>query len=114
MVDVTVYDDNILQQFADSLYQQAKWIVLWTASLYGLTAFLFSVALIIMVFALRPQMVSAYSGNTPIMVILVVTGAGIAAGANAGNAKAFNLKLQAQQILCQRQTEINTRGKINS
>ncbi|MFZ3279096.1 MAG: hypothetical protein WA182_19535 [Candidatus Sulfotelmatobacter sp.] len=33
---------------------------------------------------------------------------GIAAGVGAGRLKAFNLKLEAQKLLCQRQIEQNT------
>jgi F0F1-type ATP synthase assembly protein I len=49
------------------------------------------------------------AGNQGVLVVLVLTLVGIIAGVDAGRRKAFYLKLQAQQILCQRQTEINTR-----
>jgi hypothetical protein len=41
-------------------------------------------------------------------IVGVVTLLAIAAGVSAGRTKAFQLKLQAQQILCQRQIEANT------
>jgi hypothetical protein len=38
---MTTYEENILQKYADDLYQQAKWIVFWTAVRYGAGVFLF-------------------------------------------------------------------------
>ena len=105
---VTTYDENVLQQYADSLYRQAKWIVVWTAVRYGLTVFLVSLVLVLAVGSLKG--VNADTGNTEVIVVLILTLVGIVAGVDAGRRKAFNLKLQAQQILCQRQTEINTRA----
>jgi hypothetical protein len=41
---VTTYDENVLQQYADTLYRQAKGIVLWTALKYGFFTFVVAVA----------------------------------------------------------------------
>lgn len=44
----------------------------------------------------------------------VAVGMGVVAvlvGIDVGRKKAFRLKLQAQQILCQRQIEVNTRAR---
>ena len=105
MCGVTTYDENVLQQYADDLYQQAKWIVVMSALRYGAAVFLVSFVANIVI-ANTQKHVPADSG---MMLVLFLTLIGVLAGAGAGRRKAFMLKLQAQQILCQRQTEINTR-----
>jgi hypothetical protein len=104
---VITYDENILQQYADSLYRQAKWIVFFTAARYGVVVF-FVAAVLGALIGLEKR-VGVDAANTGVIWILVLTLIGVAVGVDAGKRKAFNLKLQAQQILCQRQTEINTR-----
>ena len=108
MCGVTNYDENVLQQYADDLYKQAKWIVVMSALRYGLVVFLASFGTI-MVVASSQKNVSTDAANSGMMLVLFLTLIGIAVGVDAGRRKAFMLKLQAQQILCQRQTEINTR-----
>jgi F0F1-type ATP synthase membrane subunit c/vacuolar-type H+-ATPase subunit K len=105
---VTTYDENVLQQFADDLYKQAKWIVVMSALRYGLVVFLVSFG-IGMVVASSQKNVSSDASNAGVMLVLFLTLVGILVGVDSGRRKAFMLKLQAQQILCQRQTEINTR-----
>jgi predicted tellurium resistance membrane protein TerC len=105
---VTTYDENVLQQYADDLYQQAKWIVVLSALRYGLAVFLVSFGISMMV-ANTQKHVPTDSANAGVMLVLFLTFIGILVGADAGRRKAFMLKLQAQQILCQRQTELNTR-----
>ncbi len=105
---MTTYDENILQKYADDLYRQAKWIVVWTAVRYGGATFLVSLFLDFIAVGLQKQ-VNADAANTGVTLLLVLTFVGIVAGIDAGRRKAFHLKLQAQQILCQRQIEINTR-----
>jgi len=105
---VTNYDEKILQQYADDLYQQAKWIVVWSAVRYGLAVFLVSF-LVSMAVASSQKNVSTDAANSGVVLVLFLTLIGIAVGVDAGRRKAFMLKLQAQQILCQRQTEMNTR-----
>jgi len=56
-----------------------------------------------------PDSTSRLSQKAGQVIVLFLTLIGVLAGAGAGRRKAFMLKLQAQQILCQRQTEINTR-----
>ena len=108
MCGVTNYDENVLQRYADDLYRQAKWIMVWSAVRYGLIVFLASFGTI-MVVASSQKNVSTDAANSGMMLVLFLTLIGIAVGVDAGRRKAFMLKLQAQQILCQRQTEINTR-----
>ncbi len=102
---MTTYDEKILQQYADSLYQRAQWIVLWTAVIYGLSAFAIAVVL---AFA-GDSLVKEVSLDAWQSLVIIVTVLGVVAGIVMGREKAFSLKLQAQQILCQRQIEINTR-----
>ena len=105
---VTTYDENVLQQYADDLYQQAKWIVVMSALRYGVAVFVVSFG-ISMVLASSQKPIPTDSANAVVVPVLFLTLIGILVGADAGRRKAFMLKLQAQQILCQRQTEINTR-----
>jgi F0F1-type ATP synthase assembly protein I len=104
---MTIYDESILQQYADDLYRQAKWIIVSMAVRYGVAVFLVSLMVGILIGSQRQ--ITEDAGNQGVLVVLVLTLVGIIAGVDAGRRKAFYLKLQAQQILCQRQTEINTR-----
>jgi hypothetical protein len=105
---MTSYDDKILQQYADDLYLQAKGIIFWTAARYGAVVFLVSV-IGSMAIAASQKQIDTESANAGVVLIIFLTLIGVAVGADAGRRKAFVLKLRAQQILCQRQTEINTR-----
>jgi hypothetical protein len=51
----------------------------------------------------------ADAANTGVFWVVVLNLIGVGAGVDAGMRKAFSLKLPAQQLLCQRQTEMNTR-----
>lgn len=104
---MTTYDANILQQYADDLYRQAKWIIVSTAVRYGVAVFLVSLLIGIVIGSQRQ--VPTDAANQGVGIVLALTVVGIVVGIDAGRRKAFHLKLQAQQILCQRQTEINTR-----
>jgi len=105
---VANYDEKILQQYADDLYRQAKGIIVWTAVRYGAAVFLVSF-LVSMAVASTQKNVSTDAANSGLILVLFLALIGIAVGVDAGRRKAFMLKLQAQQILCQRQTELNTR-----
>ena len=101
---MTTYDENILQQYADGLYREAKSIMFSTALVYGLVSFLIAILIALLLGRVGTDMetISEFA-----MVIVPVIG--IIFGILAGRQKAFHLKLQAQQILCQRQIEVNTR-----
>ena len=99
-------DPSVLQQYADQLYREAKWIVFWMALRYGLAAFLVIGILAAVVVSLSPANASSASVSIASPFGLAV---GICAGIDAGRRKSFNLKLQAQQLLCQRKIELNTR-----
>ncbi len=105
---MTTYDEKVLQEYADDLYAQAKWIIVWTAVRYGLAVLLVS-WVVSAVLAASEKHVTTDEANSGVVAILILTVLGILAGVGAGRRKAFKLKLQAQQILCQRQTEMNTR-----
>ena len=105
---MATYDEKILQQYANDLYRQAKWIIFWTAARYGLAVFLVSILFCIAVGS--QKQISTDTANSGVVLVLFLTLVAIAAGVDAGRRKSFHLKLQAQQILCQRQVEINTRS----
>jgi hypothetical protein len=102
----TQYDSGILQRFADELYRQAKWIIVGTVLRYCLVVFLF---MFVACFVLGIQQPQLALSNDGLVVACIVSLIGIPIGIEAGRKKAFNLKLQAQQILCQVQIEQNTR-----
>lgn len=99
----TGYDSSILQQFADDLYSRAGWIIISVAAMYGIVVFVLS---IIGVLAASHSSLQVQEWG----VIGTLTLVAVAIGVNRGREKAFQLKLQAQQILCQRQIEENTRA----
>jgi tetrahydromethanopterin S-methyltransferase subunit E len=90
--DVTTYDENVLQKYADDLYQQAKWIVVMSALRYGLVVFLVSLG-ISMVVANSQKQVSTDAANSGLILVLFLTLIGVAVGVDAGRRKAFMLKL---------------------
>ena len=100
----THYDENVLQEQAERLYSQAKSIILITTVKYALIAFLIDIVGAVMYEKINPN-----SGQETLFFIVVFTLVVVLAGVAAGREKAFQLKLQAQQILCQRQIEVNTR-----
>jgi len=107
------YDSGILQQYADELNEQATTIVFATTMRYAVIFFMAS-GLVFLSLLVPPS-----SNLTPenaervvifsICMVIIITLFAILAGMYAGKKKAFALKLQAQQILCQRQIEQNTR-----
>jgi hypothetical protein len=106
---VTLYDENILQQYADALYREAQSIVVKTAATCGFVVFIAS-ALVVGGFALTQQGPTGDTSVLEMAVVVILTAAGAIVGVMIGRQKAFRLKLQAQQVLCQRQIEMNTRA----
>jgi hypothetical protein len=102
----TQYDSQVLQQYADDLYRQAQSIMVWTAIKYGSLVFLLS---LIALSAFNAAQRSASDVSTGLVVVAVLTAVGVVVGVGAGRLKAFNLKLEAQRLLCQLQIEQNTR-----
>jgi hypothetical protein len=97
----TQYDSSILQRFADDLYLRARWVILSTAAAYGAVVF------VLTIIGLMVSVKDLASLNWGLLGALTLVAAAI--GAGRGREKVFQLKLQAQQILCQRQIEENTR-----
>ena len=105
----TQYDPSVLRQYADDLYMQAKWIIFGTALRYFLVALLLSIACLAALFYAQPA-----ANEAALWIMGIFSVIGIAAGVDAGKKKAFELKLKAQQILCQVQIEENTRSQGKS
>jgi hypothetical protein len=108
----TDYDPNVLQQYADQLYSQAKWIVFWMALTYGLFFLVIGFLAVVGVALLPLADASLANAANPALlssVLVGLTAVGIFMGVDAGRRKSFNLKLHAQQLLCQRKIELNTR-----
>lgn len=103
----TQYDSSILQQFADDLYSRARWIIFTTAAMYGTVVFLLS-----LIGALATSHSNLQMQEWGAIGTLTVVA--VAIGERRGREKAFQLKLQAQQILCQQQIEENTRAAVGS
>ncbi len=95
---MTQYDPTILQTFANRLYARANSIIAAYA-LFG-----------IVLGSIGGWYVSTLtSGSGPLVIALLAILFG-AMGYTIGSGRAFMLKFQAQQALCQRQIEANTRA----
>lgn len=102
----TKYDAAILQQYADDLYAQARWVIFSTAFIYGLVTFGLTFLI-----SIGPDLFKHPNAVITIQPgVLMIALIGAAVGVAAGRKKAFKLKLEAQTLLCQRQVELNTRG----
>lgn len=107
----TEYDSKVLQMFADVLYSKARSVVVITALRYAILTFIL-VWVVVTVGAPIVKHGTDSSTATTLAVIAAILGA--LAGADAGTTKAFGLRLQAQQVLCQLQIEMNTRAQGHS
>lgn len=100
------YDPEVLQKYADVLYGQARSLAAWTAIRYALAfgvVVWLAVGMLLPIMRMRPD-ISSMNGSALFAALI-----GALLGYNAGKIKAFSLMLQAQQVLCQRQIELNTR-----
>lgn len=97
------YDPQILQTFANKLYARANGI---TASWTVVGAIVGGVAGVAVHVALESR--------SPVSIAVAASVLSGVAGYVIGSSRAFVLKLQAQQALCQRQIELNTRPKLDS
>jgi len=99
MTDESVtYDANVIQSFADRLYREAIWII-YTGSFFGLIAG----AIIGIIMAVVLQQRDNLAGATILGAVL-----GGLVGYSRGRERAFKLKLEAQQALCNVEIEKNT------
>jgi hypothetical protein len=104
----TEYNPDVLQQYADALYGQARYIVVREALKYGIVVFLLSVVVLAGI-SVMDHIEFPNQGHEIVIVFLTILS--VVAGVDAGRRKAFRLKLEAQQLLCQRQIEQNTRAR---
>lgn len=100
------YDPKILQEFADNLYYQARSIQA-TYLLGGLFLGFFAPLLAPRVSFDAARLAADF--NLAVVVGISVLVGGLI-GYVAGRSRAFKLKLQAQQVLCQVAIEANTRA----
>jgi hypothetical protein len=107
---LTTYDALVLKSYADKLYQQARMITLTTALRYLAGMFVFSFVPVWFLHATNTALQNdqAYSGGIGLSVFLMIAATMI--GIERGMARAFQLKLEAQQVLCQVAIEQNTRA----
>ena len=96
------YDATIIQQFAQSLYNQAQRIIVLYAILGALIGAIVGIGL------------SLGLGQGALVVGSVGALLGGAFGASVGRYRAFTLRLQAQTALCQVQIELNSRPRSQS
>lgn len=101
----TEYDEKIFQKHADDLYARAGEVVMSTAVRYGLVSLIASGIMYAMLFRAFPD-----SPNIGIFLVIVITALGVVAGVGEGRQKALKWRLEAQELLCQRQIELNTRA----
>lgn len=94
------YDPSVIESFAETLYAQAKWIMIRYAIGFAVVGFLVGFI---------PLAISSKEVGSALLAGGLVAFAGLLIGTSNGRAKAFALRLQAQQALCQVQVEKNTR-----
>lgn len=92
------YDPEIIHQFADKLYSEARWLAFRYALLFGFVGAGGGV------FLSKAMSLGNASPSS-----LCLGGLLAAAGAAHGHAKGFDLRLRAQLALCQLKIEMNTR-----
>ena len=102
------YNENVIQQFVDDLCRRATFIVV------DITARWLFASLAIGFIGSR--LFLAWQPQADVPVGLISAGfaiVGMTIGIMKGRARAFALRLQAQQVLLQMQIERNTRPKTN-
>jgi hypothetical protein len=99
----TQFDSGILQKFADDLYARARWIIFSTAAMHGAVVFILSY---IGVLVANHMTVQAQEWG----VIGTLTLVAAAIRREPWTRKSASVETQAQQILCQRRIEENTRA----
>ncbi len=94
------YDASVIEQFAEALYAQAKFIIIRYCVVAGAIGFVVGYLI-----ADGARLRGAEAGIGGLVAV-----AGLVLGFAAGRARSFTLRLQAQQALCQAQIEKNSRG----
>jgi hypothetical protein len=104
----TAYDPNVLQKYADKLYNDANRLVFLSATI-GFLLSLPAFGVLAAVVYMRSPRAEVGAGW-----LLFLALAGLALGWAWGRGKAFQLRLEAQRTLCQVQIEQNTRGAVSA
>ena len=99
------YDENVIVTFAERLYRRAATVVLVYTLLSAILGAL-AVKAVVSVYSVPSD---SADGMT---IVIALIAAGL--GAVAGTGRAFVLRLQAQQALCQMHIERNTRALMIS
>jgi hypothetical protein len=116
-IPVPSYDAATLQEFADKLYKQAANIVLQSVVQGILGEFFFGLAIgiggaLVLRFAFNDA--EGAASFAPVAGLVSVVAGPILGGLSGwqiGREKSFDLRLKAQQALCQLQIEKNTRSR---
>jgi len=98
---MATYDPALIVKFSDKLYSKSRGIIFAHGFVGFIGGSLFSLVLL---FAVPPMKSSGWA------VWLVCAGIFILIGAAHGRAKGFELRLRAQIVLCQLQTEIHLKN----
>lgn len=115
------YEPQLIEEFADRLYKQASDVIASSVVAGVLVGGLFGVLVGLGIgFAqvgLAGQKAAATDSSPTILTAAVIVGAIVAlvggiAGYYSGKEKSFELRLKAQQALCQLNIEKNTRGSL--
>jgi len=98
-----MYDASVIQEFADSLYRQARSVIIRSTLLVAILGVVVSAIL-----------VAAAKMLTFIIPSIIIGGViGGFFGHSIGKEHAFKLKLAAQVALCQVQIEKNTKQRVD-
>ena len=101
------YDEAILQSYADALYSRAAWIIAKYTIFTGGLGVLIGYAPNLLWYFRPTAMASPESAGSMSLFGII----GVVVGYSIGESKAFEYKLRAQTVLCQRQIELNTRNR---
>jgi len=107
-----IYDPNILQAYVETLYREARWIILMTTLKYAAATFAVSWFIYIVVVATR--LVDHNAAESLSLGMLILTAVAAMIGVEAGRRKAWELKFRAQQLLLQMQIEQNTAARFTA
>lgn len=99
------YDESVLQSYADRLYRRATWIVMKYAIGGLITGFTLGYVPAL-AWYFRDKEIIPPTVNMPALFLAALCAVIFSF---VGEGKAFRLKLEAQQTLCQMQIERNTR-----
>ena len=107
----TQYEETVLHKFADELYRQARWIVLGCALRWVVIGVIVGAAGAYIALVVNGLFihVAGVSPSDIAIVAAICAIIGLITGIARGSERAFQLKLEAQRVLCQMQIERNTR-----